>query len=79
MSKRTRGSTREANRRRESHARKVWGKAELPKAAHWFDRRLNGKRIVELARMSMFPTEVLVLGGWWQLPRRLACSGETLS
>ena len=45
MSKRTRGGTREANKRRENHARKVWGEAELPKIEHWLNRLVkNGKR-----------------------------------
>ena len=53
MSKKARGTTKDANSRRERHARKVWGKAELPKAARWFSQRLRRKRRDELARQSL--------------------------
>ena len=53
MSKRTRGGTREANKRRERHARKVWGEAVPSKAAHWFDHRTKAKRRDELEQRSL--------------------------
>ena len=45
MSKRTRGTTADANKRRESHARKVWGRTTLPKAHRWIEEVTSGKRV----------------------------------
>jgi hypothetical protein len=53
MSKLARGGTREANKRRERHARKVWGEAVPSKAAHWFDHRTKAKRRDELEQRSL--------------------------
>jgi hypothetical protein len=53
MSKKSRGTTGDANKRRESHARKVWGEAIPSKAAHWFDHRTKGKRRDELEQRSL--------------------------
>ena len=53
MSKKSRGTTGDANKRRESHTRKVWGEAIPSKAAHWFDHRTKGKRRDELEQRSL--------------------------
>lgn len=53
MSKKSRGATKDTNRRRERHARKVWGEAVPSKAAHWFDHRTKANRRDELEQRSL--------------------------